>query len=44
MLERDGSPNLSFTNEVSTNEVSTNEVTTNDASSGQDEPEPSKVA
>jgi hypothetical protein len=48
MLERSGSPNLSFTNEVSTNEVSTTEVsttevTTNEASS-EDKPEPLKVA
>jgi hypothetical protein len=39
MLERDGTPNLSFTNEVSTKDVSRKE-----ASSGLDKPEPRKVA
>jgi hypothetical protein len=44
MLERTGSPNLSFTNEVNTNEVSPNEVNTDEASSEQEKPEPRKVA
>jgi hypothetical protein len=39
MLERNGSPNLSFTNKVSTNEVRSDE-----ARSDQDKPEPRKVA
>jgi hypothetical protein len=39
ILERTGSPNLSFTNEVSTTEVAPSE-----ASADQDEPEPRKVA
>jgi hypothetical protein len=39
MLERTGTPNLSFTNEVSKQEVSKQE-----ASSDQDKPEPRKVA
>jgi hypothetical protein len=39
MLERDGSPNLSFTHDTNTAEV-----TTNEASSGRDKPEPRKVA
>ncbi len=38
-LERDGSPNLSFTNDETANEV-----TTNEANSGRDKPEPRKVA
>jgi hypothetical protein len=44
MLERTGTPNLSFTNEANTNEVSPNEVNTNEASSEQEKPEPRKVA
>jgi hypothetical protein len=39
MLERTGSPNLSFTNEASTTEVAASE-----ASADQDKPEPRKVA
>ena len=39
MLERDGSPNLSFTNDATATDV-----TTNEAGSGRDKPEPRKVA
>ena len=39
MLERNGSPNLSFTNKASMNEVRSDE-----ARSDQDKPEPRKVA
>jgi hypothetical protein len=50
MLERNGTPNLSFTNnEVSTNEASTSEIGTNEASgqeasSDLEKAEPRKVA
>ena len=46
-LEREGSPNLSFSNEVSTNEPNTKEVrmeVRNETSSYQDKSEPRKVA
>lgn len=44
MLERDGSPNLSFTNDAPRSDASTNEVTAREARSGQDTTEPRKVA
>jgi hypothetical protein len=49
MLERNGTPNLSFTNEVSTNEASASEIGTNEASrqeasSDLEKAEPRKVA
>jgi len=44
MLERDGSPNLSFTNDVARTDASTNEARTSEAPSGQDTTEPRKVA
>jgi hypothetical protein len=43
-LERDGSPNLSFTHDSNGTEVTTNEATTNEAASGRDKAEPRKVA
>jgi hypothetical protein len=44
MLERDGTPNLSFTNEVGVNDVITNEASTNKANSGRDNRAPRKIA
>jgi S-DNA-T family DNA segregation ATPase FtsK/SpoIIIE len=49
MLERNGSPNLSFTNEISTNEIGNNitstiEASNDEAISGLDKPGPRKVA
>ncbi len=44
MLERDGSPNLSFTNEESTSGADANEVAPKEASSDPGKPEPRKVA
>jgi hypothetical protein len=43
-LERDGSPNLSFTHDSNGTEVTTNEATTNEAASGRDKAGPRKVA
>jgi len=44
LLERDGSPNLSFTSDVARNDASTNEARASEAPSGQDTAEPRKVA
>jgi hypothetical protein len=49
ILERNGSPNLSFTNEISTNEIGNNitstiEASNDEAISGLDKPGPRKVA
>lgn len=44
MLERDGAPNLSFTNEESANDVIASEARRKEASSDPDKPEPRKVA
>jgi hypothetical protein len=49
MLERNGSPNLSFTNDNGTNEIGANEISTNEAgnnetTSGLDKPKPRRVA
>ena len=44
MLERDGSPNLSFTNEESTSGADANEAARKEASSDQASHEPRKVA
>ena len=43
-LERDGSPNLSFTNDLPRNEAGTDEVTARKARSAEDTKEPRKVA
>jgi hypothetical protein len=44
MLERNGTPNLSFTNEVGINQLVADEVSPNEANFGQDKPKPRKVA
>jgi hypothetical protein len=44
MLERDGAPNLSFTNEVGMHDVIADEANTNEANSDQDRLEPRKIA
>jgi hypothetical protein len=44
MLERDGAPNLSFTNEVGMNGVIADEAGTNEANTGRDKQQPRKIA
>jgi hypothetical protein len=44
MVERDGAPNLSFTNEVGIDNVIADEASTNQANSGRDEEAPRKIA
>jgi len=44
ILERDGAPNLSFTNDESTSEVEADEASRKEASSDPGKPEPRKVA
>ena len=44
ILERDGAPNLSFTNEVGLNDVIADEANTNEANTGLDKQEPRKIA
>ncbi len=44
MLEREGSPNLSFTNEESTSDVDLNEAARKEASSDRSKDEPRKIA
>ena len=44
LLERDGAPNLSFTNEAGTTELSADEVRTKAANSDPGKPEPRRVA
>ena len=44
ILERDGAPNLSFTNEVGMNDVIADEANTNEANTGRDKQEPRKIA
>lgn len=44
MVERDGTPNLSFTNEVGMNDIMADEASTNEAHSGRDKGAPRKIA
>ena len=44
MVERDGTPNLSFTNEVGMNDVIADEASTNEANSDRDQQAPRKIA
>ncbi len=44
MLERDGSPNLSFTNEVGMHDVIADEASTNEANTARGKQEPRKIA
>ena len=44
MLERDGAPNLSFTNEVGMHDVVVDEASTNEGNTEKDKRPPRKVA